>query len=1360
MKKIILSVFIIAGLVFSSTPALAQSITDLQAQIQVLLQQIQQIQTQIDTQQTTTSSTAPTTAVISQSTTFSHCWNTDLFFGMANNSDVLALQQALTLEGVYSGPITGNFFDLTRAGVIAFQTKYNFDPIPTTGYVGSFTRQTLNNIYCGQSAQVQTLSDSTTQTTVVKKAVSLYGDDIYNNANYPYFSGFSVAGEFVTPLDGQTQSSSPIIFKINASSNTDQIRIQRNLSFAGGSDPVYGGGKLQFFLSETSPGVWESQPVYFAPGTYSFNARGWSGDQGITFDALTFSVTDGATPLPISSVNEAEGLMAVVFVPGQLTLDWQPILFTFGYNLHRSTVSGFIPNSSNLIAQPSSPRYTDVSVSSGTHYYKAVAKDSNGNTQPASPELKVSFSPITTTPTTVTQPTTTTTNNQVLNVSLSSDTTASLANNVNAIAGVASFTFTKFVLDANASGGDIQVTSIAPVLTFTPTGSADELTNCQLYDGATALNTGIRTVNPFVNDASRVQKNFVFDSPLTVPSGTMKVLDLKCNVDPATTNGVVWQWGLSFKDSNVAPAIFVPDASVKVSYANDFGRKVTASVSGSLELGLDASSPAAASYAAGTKNVTATVLRFDGMGEAIRLDLLSLQFDGSNLNALDTFSVWDGNTKIASVARSAFSNNLVAIPFINNAPIIPKDGTKLLTIKVDISSAAQSGDTIALNYDGNAIKGTVGVGLTSGVSIVSSAVTDTAVNNITIAAPPASGITDTDLKITNATKASFHPYGFYLTLCVDGSKSINDLKQENPGLSSFPIHYIVYEANGQQRTPFNTSAVGGIENIKNGTCNNVGIVIQNQDQAAFDQSQKVDFVIDKNNLITETNENNNLITYQGASPTIIQPINNSKAYVTQLFPGQFDNTKYSLTVEDPEGVSEFLLNKANGSSIYGGNPNCFTKVTSSTITLLKSDFPLSGYVIDCKDKAVKHTIGVSSLSVSAPLSVDLKVNGSDTPSAVSYDAEFTVSWKSNGDFCSPSGHFITASDGGIWTDNKNLAPSGSRLLKARHNTYGYISPLEMTIQCDRAAEVKGASDKVSLSVIAQPVSGTNNTDLELKSVIKGDFHTYGFFIEVCMRGSKSINDLKLTNLSLKGFPWHYSVYNGAGQLSGSFGADAGGGIENLKDGSCLKLGTTIQASDQPAFDKASSVVFALDKNNLITETNEFNNEFTWGKELPLSTTDTDLKITNATKASFHKYGFLLSVCMDGSKSINDLKQTNSAVTNFPIHYIVYEANGQPRVASNISASGSIENLKNGSCFNNLGTIIQSKDQSSFDQSQKVTFVLDQNALISESNENNNKLTWTSGSVAEAESNNLTSMASVLDTLQALIDEIAASIANL
>jgi peptidoglycan hydrolase-like protein with peptidoglycan-binding domain len=80
----------------------------------------------------------PVGQVLGDSTFF---FATNMFYGMRNN-DVTELQDRLSEEGFYGGPITGFFGNLTRGAVIRYQKVHNITP--AVGYVGPLTRNALN----------------------------------------------------------------------------------------------------------------------------------------------------------------------------------------------------------------------------------------------------------------------------------------------------------------------------------------------------------------------------------------------------------------------------------------------------------------------------------------------------------------------------------------------------------------------------------------------------------------------------------------------------------------------------------------------------------------------------------------------------------------------------------------------------------------------------------------------------------------------------------------------------------------------------------------------------------------------------------------------------------------------------------------------------------------------------------------------------------------------------------------------------------------------------------------------------------------------------------------------------------------
>ena len=83
-------------------------------------------------------------AIFAGNTAFAMSFDNDLYFGLQDNPNVVKLQEFLTTDGVYTGPITGNFFSLTLKAVKDFQTKYTISP--AAGYFGPLTRVKANNL--------------------------------------------------------------------------------------------------------------------------------------------------------------------------------------------------------------------------------------------------------------------------------------------------------------------------------------------------------------------------------------------------------------------------------------------------------------------------------------------------------------------------------------------------------------------------------------------------------------------------------------------------------------------------------------------------------------------------------------------------------------------------------------------------------------------------------------------------------------------------------------------------------------------------------------------------------------------------------------------------------------------------------------------------------------------------------------------------------------------------------------------------------------------------------------------------------------------------------------------------------------
>lgn len=90
---------------------------------------------------------------------FAQTFDNNLSYG-STGSDVSALQEFLTEQGVYHGPISGNFYSLTLAGVKAFQTAESITPV--SGFVGPITRGTINTILASEAPVSEEDASTTT----------------------------------------------------------------------------------------------------------------------------------------------------------------------------------------------------------------------------------------------------------------------------------------------------------------------------------------------------------------------------------------------------------------------------------------------------------------------------------------------------------------------------------------------------------------------------------------------------------------------------------------------------------------------------------------------------------------------------------------------------------------------------------------------------------------------------------------------------------------------------------------------------------------------------------------------------------------------------------------------------------------------------------------------------------------------------------------------------------------------------------------------------------------------------------------------------------------------------------------------
>jgi len=277
------------------------------------------------------------------------------------------------------------------------------------------------------------------------------------------------------------------------------------------------------------------------------------------------------------------------------------------------------------------------------------------------------------------------------------------------VAGSQGVTFANYQFDASQSGEDVRLSSLA----LTNTGGNTGATSCQLFDGATALNSGSNVVS-----TSAATNTFTLDQQLVIAKGTVKTLALRCNVSAAATG--TFQWGIASGQITAIAVSGVTSSNSVTATGNTGNGQIMTVGAGSLVVSTDSSSPSYTVVASGSTGNTAGVFKFRATNEAVNLNRLGLRLTSGAASDLVQVSIWDGGTQVGTAVftgNSTFATSTFATPVV-----LPKDTDKALTIKVDLAMVGTSqpgaqGSLIRVDFNGSDTTGTQGTGVGSGNTI-------------------------------------------------------------------------------------------------------------------------------------------------------------------------------------------------------------------------------------------------------------------------------------------------------------------------------------------------------------------------------------------------------------------------------------------------------------------------------------------------------------------------------------------------------------------------------------------------------------------------------------------------------------------
>lgn len=147
----------------------------------------------------------------------------DLYYGIRGDSEVTELQEFLSSENIYSGPITGNFFSLTLSSVRAFQAREGI--VPSAGYFGPVTRKRANNILSAQivSSDNQAVSETGIVPPVATNTIGTQIDEILRQIAYLQQQ---LNNQTATTTQTQTPPSNQVIIPAPAVGSAQPMPVQ------------------------------------------------------------------------------------------------------------------------------------------------------------------------------------------------------------------------------------------------------------------------------------------------------------------------------------------------------------------------------------------------------------------------------------------------------------------------------------------------------------------------------------------------------------------------------------------------------------------------------------------------------------------------------------------------------------------------------------------------------------------------------------------------------------------------------------------------------------------------------------------------------------------------------------------------------------------------------------------------------------------------------------------------------------------------------------------------------------------------------------------------------------------------------
>jgi hypothetical protein len=470
--------------------------------------------------------------------------------------------------------------------------------------------------------------------------------------------------------------------------------------------------------------------------------------------------------------------------------------------------------------------------------------------------------------------------------------------------GANNFVIANINLDASQSGEDIRLSSIPIVVDSTSTTAASTdsapaalkaaLTNCQLWNGSTALNsqsigssqwnlvTGLNSSgNPL--STGGLEANFVFQNAITIPKGTVTTLSLECNVSSSLYSGAKFAAGVDASQDTTTN--LVPTGALS---GNSIAASVTGnSVSGTMTLGtasLAVTVPTPISYgqvAGGTTGVTVGTFTLQPSSDSVNLQEIGLALNSNFASSSDIARayIYNGATQIGSVIFTgspvSFNSGMYYLATSSISTLsIPQNVQTVLTIKADVNNvgtgqAAMSGHEIRIGLadaqgvgasSGSSVNSGIGTAPTTGIAIFHSYPTVALSSSL-----PTNGVSDGRLIAFSVTANASNPVGIDQFVFKFASSTGTTIS--SPALYAYTDSGFSQPAGG---------TAGGI--VQNGASNATSYSVANQTATTTLSTSPLEipagttwYFLLKGTVTLGTNTNNNISTTLQGDTTDLAP---------------------------------------------------------------------------------------------------------------------------------------------------------------------------------------------------------------------------------------------------------------------------------------------------------------------------------------------------------------------------------------------------------------------------------------------------------------------------------------------------------